>query len=522
MWGREPIPNGASAGDVWADHAVAVDRFGNAFYTGWFWGTWLCFGSDTLRLRYNASDAFLAKYDINGNLLWVKQSGDIDPNNSSSVISASVALDRAGNTYITGSFSDSVSFGLFKLGGPSNSYMYLVKYDMNGNVVWAKQKYSAVGGTSVAVDASANVYVTTDDSLVKYNTFGNLIWSKNSSNANSIALDDSANIYVTGVNAYLSKYDSSGNLLWNKQPLFSSPSYCTANSVAVDGSMNAYITGYFVDKVSFASYILTGDPVSGGRLTIFLVKYDTHGNVCWAKQSYESDSSNWSGYSITCDTLKSGGGNILINHEWNQISFSLPYKLIFLNDTMKWPTYHHKGDTIPDTVVGYYQSADALIHFDSSGKITCKTLFSEGNEDDMDGIGVDPSGKYLYLGGDIYDTTAFGPDTLVYEYDMPFIARWQPCNEQIPEIINKTEIKSTEVELYPNPNPGNFTLSLQGVSEKAQITIYNILGEQVEHAPLNATTTQIKMGNKTEGLYLYRVITEKGNLIGEGKFVIEK
>jgi hypothetical protein len=105
----------------------------------------------------------------------------------------------------------------------------------------------------------------------------------------------------------------------------------------------------------------------------------------------------------------------------------------------------------------------------------------------------------------------------------PFLARWQPCSEQINLDVNKTELINSEIELFPNPNTGNFQIAIsQQLSANSQIEVYNILGEQVYQALLNATTTQIDMSNKAEGLYLYRVITETGTLVGEGKFVIQR
>jgi len=87
--------------------------------------------------------------------------------------------------------------------------------------------------------------------------------------------------------------------------------------------------------------------------------------------------------------------------------------------------------------------------------------------------------------------------------------------------INEFTSTSGEVKLFPNPNNGKFTVSLKGVQEKTQINIYNILGEQVYQSSLNASTTQIELSNKAEGLYLYRVLTETGALVSEGKIVIQ-
>ena len=52
-------------------------------------------------------DTFLAKYDTVGMLLWVTQS-----NGSSIETGNRVALDASGNSYVTGAFEGSATFGL--------------------------------------------------------------------------------------------------------------------------------------------------------------------------------------------------------------------------------------------------------------------------------------------------------------------------------------------------------------------------------------------------------------------------
>ncbi|NNM95618.1 MAG: T9SS type A sorting domain-containing protein, partial [Bacteroidia bacterium] len=52
--------------------------------------------------------------------------------------------------------------------------------------------------------------------------------------------------------------------------------------------------------------------------------------------------------------------------------------------------------------------------------------------------------------------------------------------------------------------------------------IYNMLGEQVySHYQITTPSEyQIDLSSQPAGIYLYRVITETGYLIGEGKFEI--
>jgi hypothetical protein len=89
------------------------------------------------------------------------------------------------------------------------------------------------------------------------------------------------------------------------------------------------------------------------------------------------------------------------------------------------------------------------------------------------------------------------------------------------------------IRLYPNPNNGQFTIEVKGVDEKAKIEIYNMLGEKMCTIQLNSSNkgTSVTLISLTKGeglinvptgVYFYRIMTESGNLISEGKFIIQK
>ena len=83
---------------------------------------------------------------------------------------------------------------------------------------------------------------------------------------------------------------------------------------------------------------------------------------------------------------------------------------------------------------------------------------------------------------------------------------------------------NTRVE--PNPNNGVFTLTLPSPSGEGVsfVEIYNMLGEQVYDEMLKSVQHDYKidLSSRPAGIYLYRVVTTSGKLIGDGKFVIER
>ncbi len=81
---------------------------------------------------------------------------------------------------------------------------------------------------------------------------------------------------------------------------------------------------------------------------------------------------------------------------------------------------------------------------------------------------------------------------------------------------------SSSLTVYPNPNNGSFTIQSSAFNGQSSIEIYNVLGEKVYsqlstlYSPLSITL------NQPNGVYFYRVVTESGALLNEGKLVIVK
>ncbi|NNM94835.1 MAG: T9SS type A sorting domain-containing protein [Bacteroidia bacterium] len=91
--------------------------------------------------------------------------------------------------------------------------------------------------------------------------------------------------------------------------------------------------------------------------------------------------------------------------------------------------------------------------------------------------------------------------------------------------VTNVASNSAKVAIYPNPNNGAFTLQLSDgyqLSANNQVEIYNMLGEKVYSSIINATNTQINLAGKSTGIYMYRLLSPSGNLVDQGKFVIEQ
>jgi hypothetical protein len=132
-------------------NGVAVDSSGNAFVSGCFNGS-ASFGTNTVTSA-GGLDAFIVKYDPDGNAVWVRKAGG-----PSDDCSFSVAIDNGGNSYVTGEFRGTMSFGSTNLGSVGGKDIFIAKYDPQGNLVWARRAGSAFDEASegIAVDVFGN------------------------------------------------------------------------------------------------------------------------------------------------------------------------------------------------------------------------------------------------------------------------------------------------------------------------------------------------------------------------------
>ncbi len=463
LWAVQPgAPNNGLGDPYHGDHFVATDEKGNAYVTGIVENS-LVFGSDTV--GYPHAAFYLAKYDSGGNALWARQCVDTG-NAYAAVWFGSVALDNNDNVLVSGLMAKgSFSVGPYRVKAYSSSVVVVVKYDENGNVLWVKQSGIKDTNThkvltcesSIATDKWGDLYVTgffrdtvyfgsdtlrnpIDSSssvfLVKYDPGGNVLWAKQSvtqdnsgfDEAFSVATDDAGDAYITGMyydtivfdnyslhaahkypNMFLVKYDSAGNVLWANQtkPLDTAIIYGT--SVATQYNKDVYVTGYFRDSVVIGNDTLknTGGP------GLYLAKYNPNGNLMWVKSSNSSDTNWFLGSSLVTDTLRRGGGYMIAMASSGSI-VARNYSFVFGKDTIR--------DDIGQPV----QSADILMQFDSLGHIVCHSMFTEGVEDDGTSVAVSRSSKFDYVTGDISNATVIG-DSLTEGNDVTFLARWHNC-----------------------------------------------------------------------------------------------
>jgi len=279
-WGKGSMGNNITS---WP---VAADTKGNVFAAGVSSGL-VSFDNYLPSFTSAENQIVITKYDDWGNFLW---SRNIPIKDNSSVIN--IATDTFGHCYLLGWMADSsLEIGPFTLYNsiyPQTQY-FIVKYDEEGNVLWAKND----GGRSVA--GSIPPIVLDSTSTVKLLGLGTI----SSDNTGNIYVATGFNLPSVNIGSYtltnkntsgttddidLAKYDGSGNVIWAKSSGGTGEDIPCGLTITPAGSV--YIAGLFnSDSVVFGSSVIKDTSTQPQKWNAFIGRYNALGNPVWGEGS---------------------------------------------------------------------------------------------------------------------------------------------------------------------------------------------------------------------------------------------
>jgi hypothetical protein len=394
-------------------HGMAVDATGAILVTGTTFGS-ANFGGSQL-FAQGEGDLFIAKYDNFGTHIWSKIFGDDDLQEG-----YGVAVDGAGNVFVTGTFDGTLNFGAtpdLSLTSAGVEDIFVVKLDPAGNALWAKSigDDSRQDGNAIAVDAMGNAYIAgsfrgdvsfgggpvsadeQDGVIIKLDPSGTILWGftfggGGDDSANTVAIDPGGNVVLgaqfqfklsvgaTTVSSkgngdlFVAKLTAAGAPVWLKG--FGSPEREIMGGIASDAAGNVIVDGIFGESIDLGCGALGIQ----GPADLFVAKLDPEGACLWSKGFGDSEGQDEPHVAVD------GAGNVLVTDE-------------FLG------TVDFGGGPL---VTAGGNSTDILVlKLDPSGNHLWSRRFGDAGDQDGRGIAAD-SANNVYVLGELAGSIHFG------------------------------------------------------------------------------------------------------------------
>lgn len=459
--------NGTSVGSSDSAQAVAVDNVGNVYVAGY------------THNKGTSSDFTVAKYDTNGNQLWVTTYDYITETDRA----LAIALDSSNNVYVTGR-SDRDASNLI-----SNDDIVTIKYTSTGVQSWVI-RYNGTGnlidtGRVVKVSSTGNVYVggrtsnasNYDYIVLKYNTSGvqqwiNLYNGTGNDEGFFMELDATENVYITGnsdnsagtaTDIVTRKINSAGVTQWTNRFDGTATGNDVVDAIKIDSLGNVIVAG--TTDTDNQSTTVTND--------ICLLKYDSAGNQQWVATYNGTANGDDQANDIALDTT-------------NAI-----YLTGMVNGTSNYDY--------------------ATVKFSPTGSMS-NTLIYNGTNNDVD---VPQSilfkNNFLYVTGSSIGINSQA-DFATVKYDSSTLA------------TTGFENRSSLVKVYPNPAKDHFSIDLSEIKTtnfgSMTAVLYDITGRFIASYPLTATLNDITTQRLVTGTYFIKVNAE-GKTLTVNKIIIK-
>lgn len=513
--------------------STSTDINGNVYLAMGDWISKIAFPPDTFTAPSSSSPTIcFVKYDSSGNVLWTKHTWvytDAEPQ--------STCTDNWGNVFFSGWFSGTLNFSFSNslISGLGGSRQFLVKYDANGNFKWNVKAGNTddVIPSTIKTDRSGNVYLVSAFDQPEI-VLGNDTFVK-------AGFPGTHDIYIV-------KYDSSGNIIWAKSA--GGIGDQKAAGVALDAAGNIYVTGYtssIHDTMSISTYKIDSDTGS-----LFIIKYDSSGNILWAKGYGHNDSF---ASEITGTEMDSAGNLYITGYYMGTIKLGLT---TLYNQSTAW--YDHdiflaKVDPIGNIIwakraggtgdegaqslaisslgnICISGDFDSTIMFDNitlnkpypnyypgfiaeykpDGSPVFATSIKSGTQSSTltavrytNGLSTD---KYnnLYIADIYWMSMRIGTDTLVLSQSIDcFLAKMHLPSYTIAN-TEKT-IKSENVELYPSPASTRLYVKFDNsIITNLSVFLYNLTGKQIGSYEINVNNSSIPIEGLSSGIYFCRIL----------------
>ena len=440
--------------------SVSADSLGNVLLSGNFSGT-VDFdpGQGEESITSNGiNDGFLAKYNSDGEFIWVWTYGGTESDGAGKNCS-----DSEGNVYVTGGFTDTLSFGsstgIATIGIPERNNFFLAKLTSSGQLNWI---FTPGYGTTTDLKLTPN---------------GNLVLA--GKYCDSIDFDPGPGLEYYHIEylgqacqSFVVEYDLDGVFNWVNT--FGTMNYHNPPRMAVAPNGSIYVTGY--------SYFTESSPSTHH---CYVIKFDEQGQQVWAKWIYSQAAAI--GKSIVADNDRiviAVQGIITSDFDPGPLEFNLTTSLGFDPFLCEWST---------------------------DGDLIRVNQFETNNEGYPNDVFLDKNG-FAYMAGSFIgninlstneQSQIFGStgwfDSFLMKLDLN---TWtdSPSNTAL-----------AEWNIYPNPTSGEIELIANEPFEDLTVNIFNSNGQLVSSEFYDSSPIiRIKI-IAAPGIYLVQLSDEYGS-----------
>ena len=527
--------------------SVEVNQTGEIYYVGSFEGSSEFAGQHFYSTSGSEwdDDILIAKFDAEGNNLWVRQLGS--PGDD--IIDA-VTLDHDGNLIIAGSVYSNMWVGDILLLGYGDADMFIAKFGPNGDYQWVH----LFGGINpdhiydLAVDDANNVYFTgfCGDGWVYFDR-------------------DTLSSYF--LDMVVGRLSENGRVDWVHN--YGGPKADKGRNIAVNGN-EILVTGEYTDReIVIGSDTLRMDPDLGGvePAAYLVMKMSLSGEVQWAASTgdplltkkllphgddylmaaYYGDSFQY-GNIVIVDSIDNHYLNVLLGLlspdnelKWTATFMSLDSSDISIEDMEMYnneiyvsavfigkfildsnviiEAHPFTGVPRPWQINKDHIWTGILLRYDLNGHLLGYRIFPR-----EEGYGIGTMAFYehsLYTAFNFGDTVKLGNKVFLGKGSSDIIlARYTDSTKNgilVPEA-------GSGILLYPNPFSGHLLVEVaenSGVAAPYSLSVLDVKGRVCARALFTGKSTSMDLSALPAGMYMLLVSDRFGQPAGSGKVIKE-
>ncbi len=548
---------------------IEVDSIGNVYFTG------------TTATSSYGDDAYTVKLDPYGNELWVRT---LDGGYGGTDIGNNIHVDPTGNVYVSGGLI--TTYPVYEI--------FLRKYDPAGTTLWTRTYTGTTTSMAVAqysrtlmADPMGNIIVggfvkntgSGDDYVLKkYDPSGNVLWTRNYffDISGTSAMGEDGSFYTIGDSISgvykVCKTDPAGNIVWGS---FAFPGY-------IYGTVTSYGKSNCMMVKNNRLYVVAEgkDNLATTGRDYVLIQYDSIGNQ--ENVNYfdaGNDGMNEDGFSIQVNDF----GNIYVTG-YGAVNSGLDvYTLKYCNRPPLQPSSFAEGDSVvcdgnsyiysvpftgASSYLWSYSGTGAVLSADdnvlnilfspgaTSGTLsflesnTCGTILPTTMNIIVNAVtpalltaaadtvcsasgivaltGTPAGGTYSGPGvsGSSFNPGAvsLGLKTLTYTVtDSNACSSSASVNIYVELCTSIKENEGFNVNLFPNPASSFLTLEIDPGKEQSNIYVFEIMdvtGRMLKREEFTTLRTIISRDELSSGIYFYKLYSER-SAISQGKLIFK-